>query len=548
MSDVALAAPLPGNQGLLGFAGLTPLTQSVGEAAPSTNAALPALFPLASPAAFWGLLKAPCGLAPPPPPPAGLTPGPLLLKRGSDAGALAPALDHRSSFTIPAFNLTSRDLINTDDLEGPDPAFDGFGELADEAQLGGLPTEEELLLPLCDPGPRRGSGLVHLASLHPGALRGAAEPPHAQQVAAIQGQLQAQEARDRAARQAAAAAWPGGAASVPAPAPAPGLHLRIKVGRSASQRAVERGHDRVPQPTSPTEADGDTGSPDLSRSSSLGSLKRRLEGAELDDPGSARSKRSTPASDSDRELTPRSWAPGASRRGTAASRFAGEGAAGPTRGAGAPRARARAAPPPAARPAASSSTSSGDEEMVEVVRAAGAPTTSAYKGEDAARAYDVAALACKGMDAQINFRAGDYAQPLADIKALARSGGEPAVDEVVAYVRRRSSAFSRGRSRFRGVSGHNGRWEARIGSFAGRKNGRSAKTNFPVVDYDAEVAGFEAWLRKTAGATEGPAAVEAAEGYTLPPDRETSAEERKRHAVIYADALRRALRKPGGGK
>lgn len=43
-------------------------------------------------------------------------------------------------------------------------------------------------------------------------------------------------------------------------------------------------------------------------------------------------------------------------------------------------------------------------------------------------------------------------------------------DEVVAYVRRRSSAFSRGKSRFRGVSGHEGRWEARIGSFQGRKN------------------------------------------------------------------------------
>lgn len=40
----------------------------------------------------------------------------------------------------------------------------------------------------------------------------------------------------------------------------------------------------------------------------------------------------------------------------------------------------------------------------------------------------------------------------------------------MAYVRRRSSAFSRGRSRFRGVSGHAGRWEARIGSFGGRKN------------------------------------------------------------------------------
>lgn len=46
---------------------------------------------------------------------------------------------------------------------------------------------------------------------------------------------------------------------------------------------------------------------------------------------------------------------------------------------------------------------------------------------------------------------------------------------MVAYVRRRSSAFSRGKSRFRGVSGHNGRWEARIGAFGGRKNVRRSR-------------------------------------------------------------------------
>jgi hypothetical protein len=45
-------------------------------------------------------------------------------------------------------------------------------------------------------------------------------------------------------------------------------------------------------------------------------------------------------------------------------------------------------------------------------------------------------------------------------------------EEVVAFVRRKSSAFTRGKSRFRGVSGQHGRWEARIGTFAGRKNVR----------------------------------------------------------------------------
>jgi hypothetical protein len=83
--------------------------------------------------------------------------------------------------------------------------------------------------------------------------------------------------------------------------------------------------------------------------------------------------------------------------------------------------------------------------------------------EDAARAYDLAALACKGSNALINFGATDYKNQLQEINGFTK-------EEVVAYVRRRSAAFSRGKSRYRGVSGHNNRWEARIGSFGGRKN------------------------------------------------------------------------------
>jgi len=41
---------------------------------------------------------------------------------------------------------------------------------------------------------------------------------------------------------------------------------------------------------------------------------------------------------------------------------------------------------------------------------------------------------------------------------------------MIAYVRRKSAAFSRGRSKYRGVSGQAGRWEARIGAYCGRKN------------------------------------------------------------------------------
>lgn len=48
-------------------------------------------------------------------------------------------------------------------------------------------------------------------------------------------------------------------------------------------------------------------------------------------------------------------------------------------------------------------------------------------------------------------------------------------EALVAHLRRNSCAFSRGKSRHRGVSGHHGRWEARIGQFNGRKNVRNSK-------------------------------------------------------------------------
>lgn len=83
--------------------------------------------------------------------------------------------------------------------------------------------------------------------------------------------------------------------------------------------------------------------------------------------------------------------------------------------------------------------------------------------EDAARAYDLAALACKGSKASTNFRAVEYERQLRELQ-------DHSEEEVVAYIRRRSTAFSRGRSKYRGVSGQSGRWEARIGSFKGRKN------------------------------------------------------------------------------
>ena len=46
------------------------------------------------------------------------------------------------------------------------------------------------------------------------------------------------------------------------------------------------------------------------------------------------------------------------------------------------------------------------------------------------------------------------------------------------------------------------------------------------------------------GATRGPQTNDVAASYTLPPGREATADEKKRSAVIYAEALRRALAQP----
>ncbi|WVZ92714.1 hypothetical protein U9M48_038760 [Paspalum notatum var. saurae] len=89
----------------------------------------------------------------------------------------------------------------------------------------------------------------------------------------------------------------------------------------------------------------------------------------------------------------------------------------------------------------------------------------AYDDEAAAaRAHDLAALKYWGPGTVLNFPLCGYEEELKEMEAQPR-------EEYIGSLRRRSSGFSRGVSKYRGVARHhhNGRWEARIGRVLGNK-------------------------------------------------------------------------------
>ncbi|TVU16362.1 hypothetical protein EJB05_39921, partial [Eragrostis curvula] len=141
---------------------------------------------------------------------------------------------------------------------------------------------------------------------------------------------------------------------------------------------------------------------------------------------------------------------------------------------------AAAAPPPAAGnvapaggPAAGASAAAAAAAASKKSRRGPRSRSSQYRGvtfyrrtgrwESHIWAYDRAAIKFRGVEADINFSLEDYED---DMKQM----GNLSKEEFVHVLRRQSTGFPRGSSKYRGVTLHKcGRWEARMGQFLGKK-------------------------------------------------------------------------------
>ena len=81
----------------------------------------------------------------------------------------------------------------------------------------------------------------------------------------------------------------------------------------------------------------------------------------------------------------------------------------------------------------------------------------------AAIAYDLCALKCRGTQATTNFHMANYRQELEKLDSISK-------EELILSLRRQSKGFGKGSSKFRGVTKHaKGKFEARIGQLVGKK-------------------------------------------------------------------------------